>query len=102
MTKLCWLCKMALSENLSITLISQLLFFSRLFITGDVRGHVKFYDRKFRILYWIANFPLPKIIEVGFHRYGRNVSYADIQPPVVPLASGLYKYTACLIYQENK
>lgn len=59
-------------------LYCNLFLFFRLYVTGDVDGYIKFYDRKLRILFWITDFKLNPIVTLDFHRYPRKHCYEDI------------------------
>ncbi|KAB0794720.1 hypothetical protein PPYR_11559 [Photinus pyralis] len=48
-----------------------------LLMTGDVNGHLKFYDDAVRILFWCQNFTLPAITSISFNLERRNYKLKD-------------------------
>ncbi|KAK5644444.1 hypothetical protein RI129_005744 [Pyrocoelia pectoralis] len=48
-----------------------------LLVTGDVNGHIKFYDDVIRILLWCQNFNLPTITSISFNLEPRKYKLTD-------------------------
>lgn len=40
--------------------------FCRLIVTGDSAGHIKFYDKAIKLLYWCQDISLPPIASISF------------------------------------
>lgn len=46
-------------------------------VTGDVKGHIKFYDKRLKILYWCQNFTLPSVTSISFDLQPRRYKIKD-------------------------
>ncbi|KPP73376.1 hypothetical protein Z043_107544, partial [Scleropages formosus] len=73
-------------------------------VTGDIRGHVKFYDNKFKLMTWFSEFNLDPITSISFSKetdiamleYGENCSLEAkqfvVQNFVVSTATAMVVY----------
>ncbi|KAF5287805.1 hypothetical protein FQR65_LT12173 [Abscondita terminalis] len=55
-----------------------------LLVTGDIKGHIKFYDNRIRLLFWCQDFELSPIKSVSFNLEPRNYRIEDAVTTIYP------------------
>lgn len=58
---------------------TYVLYNPRLIITGDVMGHILFFDKRIKLLYWCVDFQLGSIISISFNLQVNTYSVEDFE-----------------------